>query len=145
MLVNVANRHAPRVLLADEVGLGKTIEAGMILHHQLHTGKASRVLILVPDSLIHQWLVEMLRRFNLSFSIFDQERIDSLLDEKYSSPFESEQKILCPLSLVSHATETQQHVLSATWDIVIVDEAHHLTWSKQKVSPEYQCVEQLAQ
>ena len=91
---NVANRHAPRVLLADEVGLGKTIEAGMILHHQLHTGIASRVLILVPDSLIHQWLVEMLRRFNLSFSIFDQQRIDALLDEGHSNPFESEQKIL---------------------------------------------------
>lgn len=47
----------PRVLLADEVGLGKTIEAGMILHYQLHTGRAKRVLIVVPDALIHQWLV----------------------------------------------------------------------------------------
>jgi ATP-dependent helicase HepA len=142
---NVANRHAPRVLLADEVGLGKTIEAGMILHHQLHTGIASRVLILVPDSLIHQWLVEMLRRFNLSFSIFDQQRIDALLDEGHSNPFESEQKILCPLSLVSQESEAQQHVLSTSWDIVVVDEAHHLRWSEQQVSPEYQCVEQLAQ
>jgi ATP-dependent helicase HepA len=142
---NVANRHAPRVLLADEVGLGKTIEAGMILHHQLHTGKASRVLILVPDSLIHQWLVEMLRRFNLSFAIFDRERIDALLDEGHPNPFESEQKILCPLSLVSQESEAQQHVLSTSWDIVVVDEAHHLSWSEQQVSPEYQCVEQLAQ
>jgi ATP-dependent helicase HepA len=47
------------VLLADEVGLGKTIEAGLIIHQQLLTGRASRVLILVPDSLVHQWLVEM--------------------------------------------------------------------------------------
>ncbi len=141
----IASNVAPRVLLADEVGLGKTIEAGMILHHQLHTGKASRVLILVPDSLIHQWLVEMLRRFNLNFSIFDQERIDALLDEGHPNPFESEQKILCPLSLVSQESEAQQHVLSTTWDIVVVDEAHHLKWSEQQVSPEYQCVEQLAQ
>ena len=142
---NIANRHAPRVLLADEVGLGKTIEAGMILHHQLHTGKASRVLILVPDSLIHQWLVEMLRRFNLCFSIFDQERINALLDEGHPNPFESEQKILCPLSLVSQSSETQKHVLSTTWDTVVVDEAHHLSWSEQHASPEYQCVEQLSQ
>ena len=141
---NVANRHAPRILLADEVGLGKTIEAGMILHHQLHTGLASRVLILVPDSLIHQWLVEMLRRFNLSFSIFDQPRIDALLDEGHPNPFESEQKILCPLSLVSQESEAQQHVLSTSWDIVVVDEAHHLNWNEQQASPEYQCVEQLA-
>ncbi|HED32993.1 MAG TPA: RNA polymerase-associated protein RapA, partial [Gammaproteobacteria bacterium] len=70
----VASRYAPRVLLADEVGLGKTIEAGLILHQQLSTGRASRVLIIVPEALIHQWLVEMLRRFNLFFSIFDEER-----------------------------------------------------------------------
>ena len=50
---NVCQRHLPRVLLADEVGLGKTIEAGMILHHQIYTGQVARVLILVPDSLIH--------------------------------------------------------------------------------------------
>ncbi|MDW3094828.1 MAG: RNA polymerase-associated protein RapA [Gammaproteobacteria bacterium] len=141
---NVANRHAPRVLLADEVGLGKTIEAGMILHHQLHTGKATRALILVPDSLIHQWLVEMLRRFNISFSIFDQERIEALLEEEHGNPFDSEQKILCPLSLVCNESQTQQHLLSTTWDIVIVDEAHHLSWNEQQASPEYQCVEKLA-
>ena len=142
---NVANRHAPRVLLADEVGLGKTIEAGMILHHQLHTGKASRALILVPDSLIHQWLVEMLRRFNISFSIFDQERIESLLEEGHENPFDSEQRVLCPLSLVSQESQTQHHLLSTDWDIVIVDEAHHLSWNEQQASPEYQCVEKLAQ
>lgn len=81
----VAQRHAPRVLPADEVGLGKTIEAGMILHYQLHTGRANKVLIVVPDTLIHQWLVEMIRRFNLYFSIIDQNRYDDLPnpDEDY--------------------------------------------------------------
>ena len=52
----VANRYAPRVLLADEVGLGKTIEAGLILHHQILTERAKRVLIVVPETLMHQWL-----------------------------------------------------------------------------------------
>lgn len=74
----VGSRHAPRVLLADEVGLGKTIEAGMIINQQLLTGRASRVLILVPETLQHQWLVEMLRRFNLRFSLFDQDRLDAM-------------------------------------------------------------------
>lgn len=55
---DVGRRHAPRVLLADEVGLGKTIEAGMILHQQLLSGAAERVLIIVPETLQHQWLVE---------------------------------------------------------------------------------------
>ncbi len=70
----VSRRFAPRVLLADEVGLGKTIEAGLILHQQLLLERARRVLIVVPESLVHQWLVEMLRRFNLLFSIFDSTR-----------------------------------------------------------------------
>ena len=141
----IANRHSPRVLLADEVGLGKTIEAGIILHHQLLTGKATRVLILVPDSLIHQWLVEMLRKFNLSFAIFDQERINALLEEEHSNPFESEQKIICPLSLVSESSNIQEYLLAAQWDTVVVDEAHHLAWNEQESSPEYQCIEKLLQ
>ncbi|WP_404936799.1 SNF2-related protein, partial [Pseudomonas aeruginosa] len=70
----VGKRHNPRVLLADEVGLGKTIEAGMIIHQQLMDGRAERILIIVPESLQHQWLVEMLRRFNLRFSLFDDSR-----------------------------------------------------------------------
>ena len=65
----VGQRHAPRVLLADEVGLGKTIEAGMIIHQQLLAGRAERVLIVVPETLQHQWLVEMMRRFNLYFAV----------------------------------------------------------------------------
>ncbi len=141
---NVSRRHAPRVLLADEVGLGKTIEAGMILHHQLHTGQASRVLILVPDSLVHQWLVEMLRRFNVSFSIFDQDRVSTLLSEGYTNPFEAEQLVLCPLSLLCHSEEIIKHALTTSWDLVIVDEAHHLRWSPNEVSKEYSCVEKIA-
>jgi len=67
-----ANRVAPRIMLADEVGLGKTIEAGLILQHRLINGLSQRVLILVPEALMYQWLVEMLRRFNLRFSLLDE-------------------------------------------------------------------------
>ena len=82
-----ARRYAPRVLLADEVGLGKTIEAGLIIHQQLISGRANRVLIAVPDSLVHQWLVEMLRRFNLFFTIMDEERYLALVDSGNENPF----------------------------------------------------------
>ena len=61
----VGKRYAPRVLLSDEVGLGKTVEAGMIIHQQIISGLSQRVLIVVPESLQHQWPVEMIRRFNL--------------------------------------------------------------------------------
>ena len=70
----VSNRQSPRVLLADEVGLGKTIEACLVLNRLLVCGRSrSRVLILVPGSLVHQWFVELLRRFNHWFGdIFDE-------------------------------------------------------------------------
>jgi ATP-dependent helicase HepA len=84
----VGARHAPRVLLADEVGLGKTIEAGLIIHQQLVTGRAKRALFVVPDSLVHQWLVEMLRRFNLRLTILDEERCMSLEDSGDENPFD---------------------------------------------------------
>ena len=141
---NVCQRYLPRVLLADEVGLGKTIEAGMILHHQIYTGQVARVLILVPDSLIHQWLVEMLRRFNLGFAVFDRARIKALIQQGYRNPFETEQYVLCPLSIISERQPDQQLVLTSAWDMVVVDEAHHLTWTEQASSIAYQTVAQLA-
>lgn len=139
----VARRHAPRVLLADEVGLGKTIEAGFIIHQQLISGLASRVLIVVPDSLQHQWLVEMLRRFNLHFSVFDQERCEqSLLDNP--NPFDTEQLVLCSLAFLKNHPRWQQLATESQWDLLVVDEAHHLQWSEQAPSEEYQLVSELA-
>ncbi|MCU7835673.1 MAG: RNA polymerase-associated protein RapA [gamma proteobacterium symbiont of Taylorina sp.] len=148
----VANRHAPRVLLADEVGLGKTIEAGLIIHHQLLNERAQRVLIIVPESLIHQWLVEMLRRFNLMFSIFDDTRCQAMKSNNTSSenipeenPFLSEQLVLCSVEFLSKNNDDYQHVLSGEWDLMVVDEAHHLKWTAEQSSHEYQLIEQLSQ
>jgi ATP-dependent helicase HepA len=138
----VSKRHAPRVLLADEVGLGKTIEAGMIIHQQLHTGQAQRVLILVPDSLVHQWFVEMLRRFNLHFSIFDLERFEAA--DSTVNPFDTEQLVLCPLSLLSDDPRISEAAIDAQWDLLVVDEAHHLEWSEEHPGEGYLCVESLA-
>ncbi len=141
----VARRHAPRVLLADEVGLGKTIEAGLILHQQLLTGRASRVLIIVPDSLVHQWLVEMSRRFNLQFTILDAERCEALEAAEQDNPFDSAQCILCSLSLLVKDSERHSQALAVDWDLLVVDEAHHLTWTENEASPAYICIEALAQ
>jgi ATP-dependent helicase HepA len=142
----VANRYAPRVLLADEVGLGKTIEAGMILHHQLLTERARRVLIVVPETLLHQWLVEMLRRFNLHFSIYDEERC--LADEESSAqdnPFHTEQLALCSLEFLTQYPNRFHQALQGSWDLLVVDEAHHLQWTPTQPSTEYQIIENLAQ
>jgi ATP-dependent helicase HepA len=85
----VAQRFAPRVLLADEVGLGKTIEAGLVLHKQVLSGQVRRALIVVPDALLHQWLVEMLRRFNLTFTLIDHERHEALQELDEGNSFDS--------------------------------------------------------
>ena len=138
----VGSRFAPRVLLADEVGLGKTIEAGLILSQQLLTGQAQRILVVVPEPLVHQWLVEMLRRFHLRFSVFDAERCRNADGD---NPFSSEQLILTSLKFLRDHPEHQEQVVDAGWDLLVVDEAHHLLWTESEGgSPEYQLVETLA-
>ena len=140
----VGHRYAPRVLLADEVGLGKTIEAGMIIHQQLLSGRAHRVLILLPETLQHQWLVEMLRRFNLHFSLFDEERcIEAFADAE--NPFETEQLVICSLDFLRKKRRRFEQVLEAEWDLLVVDEAHHLEWSEEAPSRAYEMVEALAE
>jgi ATP-dependent helicase HepA len=139
----VGRRYAPRVLLADEVGLGKTIEAGMIIHQQILAGRAERVLIVVPETLQHQWLVEMLRRFNLHFSVFDEERCLEGSEEG-ENPFETQQYVLCSLDFLKQSELRQQQAADAKWDLLVVDEAHHLEWSEAAPSAEYQVIEALA-
>ena len=140
----VANRYAPRVLLADEVGLGKTIEAGLIIHHQLLMERAQRVLIVTPGPLVHQWLVEMLRRFNLHFSVFNEERWQSLVGDGEINPFDTEQLVLCDLEFFTQHSERLEMALESQWDLLVVDEAHHLQWTETESSPEYLCIELLA-
>ncbi|PIJ49729.1 RNA polymerase-binding ATPase [Erwinia sp. OLTSP20] len=141
---DVGRRHAPRVLLADEVGLGKTIEAGMIIHQQLLAGRASRVVIIVPETLQHQWLVEMLRRFNLRFALFDNERYAEAQQDS-ANPFDTEQLIICSLDFVKENQQRLALLSHADWDLMVVDEAHHLAWEGNNPSAEYQVIEQLAQ
>ena len=139
----VGNRINPRVLLADEVGLGKTIEAGMILQNQLFAEKVQRVLIIVPETLQHQWLVEMLRRFNLHFSLFDEERCEDFAEQAIN-PFSTESLIICALDWLKAHPHRVQQAIEAEFDCLIVDEAHHLSWSENAPSAAYLLVEQLA-
>ncbi len=140
----ITSRHAPRVLLADEVGLGKTIESCLIVHRLLASGRAERVLILVPEPLIHQWFVELLRRFNLWFHIYDEERCDAIESaEDPENPFQSDQWVLCGIGLLAQNPRRAEQALAAGWDLLVVDEAHHLSWNEQVPSPEYALVEAL--
>ena len=139
----VGNRINPRMLLADEVGLGKTIEAGMILQNQLFAEKVQRVLIIVPETLQHQWLVEMLRRFNLHFSLFDEERCEDFAEQAIN-PFSTESLIICALDWLKAHPHRVQQAIEAEFDCLIIDEAHHLAWSENAPSVAYLLVEKLA-
>ena len=141
----VSRRLKPRVLLADEVGLGKTIEAGLILHRLHLTGRAQRVLILVPEALVNQWFVELLRRFNLMPGVFDEARCADLeSDDAEGNPFLASQIVVCAVSFLVNDERRAQQCLEAGWDLMIVDEAHHLEWTPQSSSPAYDLVAALA-
>ena len=142
----VASRLQPRVLLADEVGLGKTIEAGMVIHSQLVRDQISRVLVIVPEPLLHQWLVEMKRRFNLKFSIVDELMYEeSLMSATDDNPFLDRQLVLTTLPVLLSDPKIEAHALDAGWDTLIVDEAHHLETPDQAAqTPGYDCIAELS-
>ncbi|CAM4086653.1 RNA polymerase-associated protein RapA [Psychrobacter arenosus] len=142
----VGKRIAPRVLLADEVGLGKTIEAGLIIHQQLMTGRAERVLILVPDSLQYQWMIEMRRRFNLDFALFDLVRTAAIKEhDPEQNVFATEQCIIASLDLLLDHDDLYEQAIEAGFDLLVVDEAHHLHWdSEQGGNDKYEMIADFA-
>lgn len=109
------NRLRGRALLCDEVGLGKTVEAGIILLELYARKLAKKVLILTPPSLVTQWKGEMQRKFSLDFVTPEQ-------FEKDKNPWEAH-----PLIVASyHLVKKQKGWEKGNWDLVIIDEAHHL-------------------
>lgn len=142
----VSNRYMPRVLLADEVGLGKTIEACLILHRLHLTGRAERILIVLPESLVHQWFIELLRRFNLWFTLVDETHCESVTAvDAEANPFDDEQLVICSIKTLLDHPRWAECALKTKWDMLVVDEAHHLEWTPGSASPEYQLVEGLTQ
>jgi len=119
-------RSSVRILLADETGLGKTIEACLILHRLITTGQVSRALILVPDALVHQWFVELLRRFNLLTRLFSDESIEEE-DMDAAELFEDDPIWICSITMLRRHRRYADQMLASEWDMVIVDEAHHIS------------------
>jgi SNF2 family DNA or RNA helicase len=118
--LTVLRRFRGRALLCDEVGLGKTVEAGMILLELLMRKLARRVLILTPASLVEQWHGEMGRKFGLDFITYD----DPLFKERGRNAWASFDRILASY----HTAKREPHRSAITeqeWDVVIIDEAHH--------------------
>ena len=139
----VVTSQKTRVLLADEVGLGKTIEACMIIHQLLLTERASRVVIMVPDSLVYQWFVEMYRRFNLHFHIVEPEAYANYDGSSENNPFNDHQLVLVGMDYITESP-WKKELLAADWDLLVVDEAHHLHWSPEESGEDYKMVETIS-
>ncbi len=123
----VVQRRAPRVLLSDETGLGKTIEAGLILHRLFQEGRVIRALIITPDALVVQWFVEMVRRFNLMFTLFDREHFENArVSGPGLNPYLEDPLGLCSIDFLTTDEKPATMMIDGNWDMLIVDEAHHL-------------------
>ena len=125
----VLSARAPRFVLADEVGLGKTIEAGMAFSALRLAGLARRVLVVAPSHLTVQWLAELFHKFNQLFTLMDAERYQASLREAPDlSPWARFPLVVTSLELLARTAEHRQQAGApdAFWDLVVIDEAHHL-------------------
>ena len=122
----VISEYNPRFILADEVGLGKTIEAGLVMKELKSRGLAERVLIITPANLVPQWEYEMKMRFNERFVVYNRHKEEEL---KTANPGENiwsqNENVLCSYGFAKRRTE---NIATADlfWDLIIFDEAHHL-------------------
>jgi SNF2 family DNA or RNA helicase len=132
----VLSRFPHRAILADEVGLGKTIEAGAIIKRLLTSGKVERVLILAPKNLTRQWLEEMWNRFGLRFWLFDSSKRAYVSAEgeihelgKNENPFDvgGFDLIIASWHYVRGSKKRYPEILTSSkfFDLIIIDEAHH--------------------
>ena len=121
----VVSNYPHRFLLCDEVGLGKTIEAGMVLKELRARGGGRRILAIVPPSLVRQWQFEMKSKFNESFSVLNTDTVRYMRNQgQTDNPFTYYDSVLCSSGWIANpkwATLCSE----VDWDIVILDEAHH--------------------
>ena len=142
----VAQKLQPRMILADEVGLGKTIEAGLIIKELRARGLIGRVLIIVPASLQLQWQSELRSKFNEEFEILDGAALH-YLGRGGRNPWMARPNVICSLPFAASPKRAEQ-IIEAEWDMVIFDEAHrvrrHLQGgSKTRVTQAYRLADEL--
>jgi ATP-dependent helicase HepA len=128
---HVLSAAQPRFILADEVGLGKTIEAGLVLSALLHAGLVRRCLVVAPSHLTVQWLAELFHKFNLLFTLMDPDRArDARQDDPDpdapGSPWARHDLVVTSLEWLSRTAKEADEAAEAGWDLVVFDEAHHL-------------------
>jgi superfamily II DNA or RNA helicase len=125
----------PKLLIADEVGLGKTIEAGLLLRQAWLAGRAKRILVLAPKAVLEQWQIELREKFNLNWPIYDGQKLcwypspalDGATERKVSrAEWHRESFVIASSHLMRRADRARDLLEDAApWDLVVLDEAHH--------------------
>lgn len=121
----IVNAFKQRFLIADEVGLGKTIEAGLVLKECIYRFNYKRILIVCPASLLFQWQNEMESKFNEKFQIMDRKLLRRKSGNVESNPWKAHDRLICSMDFIKNK-DFEKDLLSCSWDAVIFDEAHRL-------------------
>ncbi len=111
-----------RLLIADEVGLGKTIETGMTIRELVARGQASRILIICPAGLIRNWQRELLDCFRLRFEVFGLDFTDA-----DPAAWEHHHWVIASIDTLKRRQRMERLLAGPRWDVVVFDEAHHLS------------------
>ena len=123
----VATASPRRFLIADEVGLGKTIETALLLRELASRGELSRALMVVPAGLVNNWHHEMNEVFRLDFEVFGSE--GDVTDRK-SNAFAKHDRLIASIDTLKRPARIKRLLEAPQWDLVVFDEAHHLTASR---------------
>ena len=117
-----------RWLLADEVGLGKTIEAALILNRLVHAGKVDRCLVVAPDTLTVQWLGELWRKYHQVFTLLDAQRLADVARDfgPAFNPFDAHRRVVIALEMLIERPQLTDQAVQAGIDLLVVDEAQRL-------------------
>lgn len=125
----------PRLLIADEVGLGKTIQAGMILRQAWLSGRARRILVLAPKAVLGQWQIELREKFNLNWPIYDGRKLcwypspawrENAVQAADPSRWQEQPCVLASSHLMRRKDRSKSLLESPEpWDLIVLDEAHH--------------------
>jgi hypothetical protein len=125
----------PKLLIADEVGLGKTVEAGLLLRQAWLAHKAARILILAPKAVCRQWQIELREKFNLNWPIYDGQKLNwypspatvGAHERVVSREDWHKEPIVIASSHLVRRSDRQHELLEAAepWDLIVLDEAHH--------------------
>lgn len=140
----IATASPRRFLIADEVGLGKTIETALILRELASRGELQRALMIVPAGLVNNWHRELNEVFNLDFEVFGSE--GDVTDRK-SNAFAKHDRLIASIDTLKRPSRVRRILDAQPWDLIVFDEAHHLTahlnGSKMRKTENYKLAESL--